>query len=74
MLYTVATGNIEGERNVFLGDMSYLSAARTRQRGLFVPDNDRYEGGERLLFDEHNDPVSRERKEEMTKEQMARCQ
>lgn len=33
---------------IFLGDASYL----------FVPDNDKYEGSVRLLFDEHNHPVS----------------
>jgi len=32
---------------IFLGDASYL----------FVPDNERYEGSVRLLFDEHNHPV-----------------
>ena len=32
---------------IFIGDASYL----------FVPDNDKYEGSSRLLFDEHNHPV-----------------
>lgn len=32
---------------IFLGDASYL----------FVPDNEKYEGSVRLLFDEHNHPV-----------------
>lgn len=32
---------------IFIGDASYL----------FVPDNDRYEGSSRMLFDEHNHPV-----------------
>jgi Transposase DDE domain len=32
---------------IFIGDATYL----------FVPDNDRYEGSVRLLFDEHNHPV-----------------
>lgn len=32
---------------IFLGDASYL----------FVPDNERYEGSVKLLFDEHNHPV-----------------
>jgi hypothetical protein len=35
------------EEGIFLGDASYL----------FVPDNDRYEGSSRLLFDEHDHPV-----------------
>lgn len=32
---------------IFIGDASYL----------FVPDNERYEGSSRMLFDEHNHPV-----------------
>lgn len=32
---------------IFIGDASYL----------FVPDNDKYEGSSRMLFDEHNHPV-----------------
>ena len=40
---------------------------------LFVPDNPRYEGSQRLLFDEHHHPVSREREAKMTKAQRARC-
>lgn len=35
---------------LFIGDGSYL----------FVPDNPRYEGSARMLFDEHNHPVSQE--------------
>jgi Transposase DDE domain len=35
------------EEGIFLGDASYL----------FVPENDRYEGSTRLLFDEQNHPV-----------------
>jgi hypothetical protein len=48
---------------VFVGDGSYL----------FVPDNPRYEGSMRLLFDEHNHPVDRKREAKMTKSQRARC-
>jgi len=33
---------------IFIGDASYL----------FVPDNDKYEGSSRMLFDEHNHPVN----------------
>lgn len=40
---------------------------------LFVPDNPRYEGSQRLLFDEHNHPVSKKQEEQMTKAQRARC-
>ena len=39
----------------------------------FVPDNPRYEGSQRLLFDEHNHPVSKKQEQEMTKAQRARC-
>jgi hypothetical protein len=35
------------EEGLFLGDASYL----------FVPDNEHYEGSDRLWFDEHNHPV-----------------
>jgi len=37
------------EEGLFIGDGSYL----------FVPDNKNYEGSMRLLFDEHNHPVSK---------------
>jgi hypothetical protein len=40
---------------------------------LFVPDNPRYEGSQRLLFDEHNHPVSKKQEQAMTKAQRARC-
>lgn len=40
---------------------------------LFVPDNPRYEGSQRLLFDEHNHPVSKKQEQEMTNAQRARC-
>lgn len=42
---------------IFIGDASYL----------FVPDNDKYEGSSRMLFDEHNHPV------DSKKEQRGRC-
>jgi Transposase DDE domain len=48
---------------LFMGDGTYL----------FVPDNPRYEGSQRLLFDEHNHPVSKKQEHEMTKAQRARC-
>jgi hypothetical protein len=40
---------------------------------LFVPDNPRYEGSEKLLFDEHNHPVSQEKEQEMTRIQRQKC-
>jgi hypothetical protein len=40
---------------------------------LFVPDNPRYEGSQKLLFDEHNHPVSKRQEQEMTKAQRDRC-
>ena len=40
---------------------------------LFVPDNPRYEGSQRLLFDEHNHPVSKKQQQAMTPAQQARC-
>jgi hypothetical protein len=40
---------------------------------LFVPDNPRYEGAQRLLFDEHNHPVSKKQEQAMTLVQRARC-
>jgi len=48
---------------IFLGDASYL----------FVPDNERYEGSVRMLFDEHNHPVEKGREKELTAVQQARC-
>ena len=48
---------------LFIGDGTYL----------FVPDNPRYQGSQRLLFDEHNHPVSEKEEQEMTKAQRARC-
>lgn len=40
---------------------------------LFVPDNARYEGSVRLLFDEHNHPVSKKEEQAMTKAQRMHC-
>jgi hypothetical protein len=48
---------------IFIADGSYL----------FVPDNKHYEGSMRLLFDEHNHPVSRKEEQKMTKAQRDRC-
>ncbi|MBW3599946.1 MAG: transposase [Planctomycetes bacterium] len=48
---------------LFIGDGTYL----------FVPDNPRYEGSQRLLFDEHNHPVSKEQEKQMTPAQRDRC-
>lgn len=39
-----------------------------------MPDNENYEGSQKLLFDEHNHPVSREQQKQMTAEQLRRCQ
>ena len=52
------------EEGIFIGDGSYL----------FVPDNKNYEGSKRLLFDEHNHPVSKEEEAKMTPAQRQRCQ
>jgi hypothetical protein len=41
---------------------------------LFVPNNANYEGSMRLLFDEHNHPVSKEQEKKMTPAQRERCQ
>lgn len=46
---------------IFLGDASYL----------FVPDNEKYEGSVRLLFDEHNHPVD---SKEVPAEKRLHCQ
>jgi len=51
------------EEGIFIADGSYL----------FVPDNKRYEGSVRLLFDEHNHPVSKQQEQQMTKAQRDRC-
>jgi hypothetical protein len=49
---------------IFIGDGSYL----------FVPDNEHYENSLRLLFDEHNHPVSKDEEKKMTPAQRKRCQ
>jgi hypothetical protein len=51
------------DEGLFIADGSYL----------FVPDNENYQGSMRLLFDEHNHPVSKKEEQEMTKAQRARC-
>jgi hypothetical protein len=48
---------------IFIGDASYL----------FVPDNPRYEGSVKLLFDEHNHPLSGKQYATMTDGQKSRC-
>ncbi len=49
---------------IFIGDGSYI----------FVPDNDRYEGSVKLLFDEHGHPVGKEQEEKMSAAQLKTCQ
>jgi len=49
---------------IFIGDASYL----------FVPDNPRYEGSVKLLFDEHKAPLSEKKYHKMTDEQKSHCQ
>ena len=49
---------------VFIGDASYL----------FVPDNPRYEGSVKLLFDEQDHPISQEQYRKMNDDQKSRCQ
>jgi hypothetical protein len=55
-------GAFDGD-GLFIADGTYL----------FVPDNPRYEGSQRLLFDEHNHPVGKKQEQEMTKAQRTRC-
>jgi len=45
---------------IFIGDASYL----------FVPDNDKYEGSSRMLFDEHNHPVDIKK---VSRKQLVHC-
>jgi len=52
------------KEGLFIGDGSYL----------FVPDNPRYEGSVKLLFDEDNHPISLEQYKKMTEVQKSRCQ
>ena len=51
------------DEGLFIADGSYL----------FVPDNPHYEGSVRLLFDQHNHPVSKQEEQHMTKAQRDRC-
>jgi Transposase DDE domain len=57
------------ELNAFDGEGLFIADGTY----LFVPDNPRYQGSQKLLFDEHNHPVSKKQQQEMTKEQRARC-
>ena len=52
------------KEGIFIGDASYL----------FVPDNPNYEGSVKLLFDEHNHPVSSAQYKKMTDDRKAHCQ
>jgi hypothetical protein len=52
------------KEGIFIGDASYL----------FVPDNPNYENSVKLLFDEHNHPISSKQYEKMPDEQKAHCQ
>jgi len=52
------------KEGLFIGDASYL----------FVPDNPRYEGSVKLLFDEEDHPVSEKQFHKMTDEQKICCQ
>jgi hypothetical protein len=49
---------------IYIGDASYL----------FVPDNPKYEGSKRLLFDENNHPVSQKDLEKMSDVRKVKCQ
>ncbi|MFA5654990.1 MAG: transposase [Desulfomonilia bacterium] len=51
------------KQGVFVGDASHI----------FVPDNDKYEGSARLLFDENNHPVSSKELKRMDPAKAARC-
>ena len=52
------------KEGIFIGDASYL----------FVPDNPNYENSVKLLFDEHNHPISSKQYKKMPDEQKAHCQ
>ena len=52
------------KEGIFIGDASYL----------FVPDNPNYEDSVKLLFDEHNHPISKKQYEKMPDVQKAHCQ
>jgi hypothetical protein len=49
---------------IFIGDASYL----------FVPDNPRYEGAVKLLFDEDGHPISQKQYQKMSDDQKSHCQ
>jgi len=55
-------GAFDGD-GVFIGDGTYL----------FVPNNEHYQDSLRLLFDEHNHPVSKKQEQALTPAQRARC-
>lgn len=63
----VATRNVNSQT----GDMSLHCEGWSC---LFVPNNENYEGSMRLLFAEHNHPVSKEEEKKMTPAQRQRCQ
>ncbi|TAN35221.1 hypothetical protein EPN27_04235, partial [Patescibacteria group bacterium] len=48
---------------IFIGDASYI----------FVPDNEHYEGSVKMLFDEHNHPVSAERQQTLSRAELKKC-
>jgi hypothetical protein len=52
------------KEGIFIGDASYL----------FIPDNPKYEGSVKLLFDEHNHPVSSDQYKKMPDERKSHCQ
>jgi hypothetical protein len=52
------------KEGIFIGDASYL----------FVPDNPNYEDSVKLLFDEHNHPVSSDQYKKMPDDKKTHCQ
>jgi hypothetical protein len=52
------------KEGIFIGDASYL----------FVPDNPNYEGSVKLLFDEHDHPITLKEYDKMTEERKICCQ
>jgi hypothetical protein len=55
--------HVYDREGIFIGDASYI----------FVPDNPNYEGSVKLLFDEHNHPISKKDYDEMPGAQRAQC-
>lgn len=49
---------------IFIGDASYI----------YVPDNEHYKGSVKMLFDEHNHPVSEKRQKTMSGAELKKCQ